>query len=789
MKRAFQGYWVVCFCGVVIWTGCGGAPGLDGEDGVEANQSAIIYNPDGPDYEPPPTASIYYSSKTYYSIKVRYKCGLGTNQLYRRPAGGYYQKRADLSCSGSVWNYKTDYSLQQGTQYCYKIKTTGLDGTVRWSSSTCATTYWKRFTFTGTKMTTYWADRMLADFDWNKTDPAGEIEYPNRPRLYYMNVLVSEQGAFNALRSAGIQILDEPLYPAERQYSHETLANQNGTPVGRWYFAVVPGKSYNRIRTEMKSLIAQGKEPPFRAIAYRRIPDYAGRYTSSDMSWLKYQHLVEQGFEYNVPVPQSNCTDYGDVQVCSTQQELLGWLAKKLISWAVDAFKATVEAVREAIGYFTRLIKGEVYLTLQFYLREVDPIFDINTGPTSMRSGWSGNMLRLKKVKVRVRQGLASFSGTTDDYGRVTIKVAKGHEMQVCIETENDKVKLTEFISSKLICVETLPATNYSTYRPINVQHEYFSMLASMTDAADYLKQVGNYSMSKITVLVGTWANRASFDGPAFTPCMGRVPNLMLGGTLDLMTAAWPPALVASAVVEFLYSVDIVMPTPYGKTRAVAVHEFGHAVMCDMLYKTGFSHFQQSWTDVILGSANQTWDKGANVMAEAFADFIAGQVIGANDYFAVIDYIAAPHANYCRANTGAGLDHNFKPANDLPNAQDAFNARVRWAASVMHDAFDGHAAGTQNPNDGCHFQGSSAGITHEANQTTHDLQDEPLQLGGADIYRIFHHFGNRSYDLNEVSFLGGLSDTLKERGYNATQICDMFKLHSNDDSCPSYVTL
>jgi hypothetical protein len=53
-----------------------------------------------------------------------------------------------------------------------------------------------------------------------------------------------------------------------------------------------------------------------------------------------------------------------------------------------------------------------------------------------MRSGWSGEQLHLKDVKIEVRQGLAAFYGQTDSQGYVTLKVAKNSDTKVCIQVE-----------------------------------------------------------------------------------------------------------------------------------------------------------------------------------------------------------------------------------------------------------------------------------------------------------------------------------------------------------------
>jgi hypothetical protein len=190
-----------------------------------------------------------------------------------------------------------------------------------------------------------------------------------------------------------------------------------------------------------------------------------------------------------------------------------------------------------------------------------------------------------------VRQGLALFSGTTDASGRVTLNVAKNIGPRVCVEAENRYAKLTEFLDTVLVCFPTLGAFGSSPSTPVEiaVKHSTLQVLAQIADAAEYVRTRLHHDMEKITVLVGSWADRVSvFSGHAFAPCMGRMPNLALGLGADLVSSVLFGPVPVGPFAEFLFAVDIIMPTADMVSRGVGVHEYGHAVMCSLLARQGF---------------------------------------------------------------------------------------------------------------------------------------------------------------------------------------------------------
>ena len=134
------------------------------------------------------------------------------------------------------------------------------------------TTLWFRNTFTSLGINQFQANQMVHSFDWTKTDPLPEYEYPSRPTLFYMSVLISQPEQEWGLRQLGVQILDKPLFLLSNATNSTRLQKSGEQVVGEWKFAVVSGYAYNDVRERMQAQIANGESPAFEAIVYRRIP-------------------------------------------------------------------------------------------------------------------------------------------------------------------------------------------------------------------------------------------------------------------------------------------------------------------------------------------------------------------------------------------------------------------------------------------------------------------------------------------------------------------------------------
>lgn len=759
---------------------------------------------------PPPPLAIQRVGLTSIELVVRPPAGL-TSKLEKQPPGGAYE--AFRSVTPGVQAVIVDPGLRVGKEYCYRLTIFGGGARPDEAWVRCATTDW-RVGFEGLGMSESESAEVLRLFDWRDTR-ALAIGTADEPALYHMNVLVegadplTEQG----LRMLGMHVQAQPIFSEEldgwsdsqaiaRDCSGGVIdanlpvanaaafkANLPGgnlpdfrpigtcVPIGRWLFAVVPGAIYNEIRAKMLEQIGLGDEPGIRALVFRRVADPAALPVGVSRHSLSHVYLGQMGLEFNAIQRCSRLPD--GTRVCQVQQEILGWIARKFVKWVVEFADEVVEAVRSVIGRITRLIKGEVRLDLNFRLLNTDPAF--GTGNV-MRSGWSGEELYLKDVKIEVRQGLGAFYGHTDSQGYITLYVAKNVDTKVCIQVENDVAELTEFLIEKTICVKNIGSLSDYRRETVEVSHPYLNALAGMTDTHDYLLRTAGIDMPKITVLVGSEANELAVAGRSFTPCMGRVPGVLgLGADIiGLVGSLLNPAFLATTItVEFLYSVDMILRPGEDKSRGVPVHEYGHAVMCEMLLRQGIDAFEMAWTDIIIATSDQSAGSQASYLNEAWADFLTEQVVGGTNYFAATSSILESDINYCPAGLSC-FDENFSGTSD-------FSAQVARIVSILHDAFDGNPQGL-GANDGSHWSRPvSTDPFVYTGVADSDRGDEAVRLFPGLFEEIFDQWDDRGQLLREDSFLGGLADTMKGAGIPESEVCNLFALHNASATCPDFV--
>lgn len=718
-----------------------------------------------------------FPSVTADSITVRYHDQCGYEQsttVFARAASSSAWQVLKTEGTSSGWRNHTHSGLLPDTRYCYSIATLGPDGVVGYSTERCATT---GLAMESRIFSSFEAADVLERFDWRTTSPVPEGPEAE-PHLYYANLVLDGAESVRALRELGVHVEDEPIFPNELDgfSSDRTLAETfDGTPVGRWYFAVIPGSIYNGLRADAIARAELGGEPAIPALVFRRIHTYSARHGS--IFRLSYDYLGQEGFDYNAI---SSCFIADGVEVCQTRQALFGWLIRKVVNIAVGTFDSTVEGVRNAIGVVTRVVKGEASLTLTFRLLNTDPAFKSATGPeTAMLSAWQEQELTLAGVTVRARQGVASFSGKTGPTGQVTLSVAKNRDTRICLDLQTDEVKLSELFGTATVCVANLGQLSGAASRTVEVKKPYVNLLAQMTDTAEYSKQVLEHDPSRVTVLVGSWADRVSTNGRAFAPCMGRMPNLLLGSTAELI---FP---VLATVAEFLYSVDVVIPPAFNESRAVGVHEYAHTLMCSMMG----ADVHSAWTQVIAASASQSADQDESYLAEGFADWITAQVAGGTNYFSVPVHQASLHVSYSLPVTPAGaaaLEENYSQAL-LSTETSAYEAQVRRVAALLQDAFDGHGEIGTAPNDGSHWA-SSGGVLELAPGNAAQAADEPVVMSGRCLGRVFQRWGARTDWLSEDTFLGSLAEVMIADGHSSATVCDVFALHESGGACPGWVS-
>jgi hypothetical protein len=748
---------------------------------------------------PPPPISIRSVGFDWIEFEVRPPAGR-TSALSRLAPGsaGYEPFR---SLSAGVETAIRDQGLGVGKGYCYRIEISG-GGLPDESHTRCAETDW-RVGFEGLLLTQAESSEVLRLFDWRDTQRLAEGT-ADEPALYHMNLLIDDGDplAEQGFRYMGMHVQSTPIFHEELQgwNGAQAVAKQCDGPVapdlepvatarslspsirpitsqcqlaGRWAFAVVPGRVYNELRDRMLEQIGRGEAPGVRALVFRRVPVAAALAQNVSRHVLDYVYLGEQGLEFNAI---QQCRVLDGVRVCEVRQELLGWIGRKVAHWVVEVGDAVVEGVRSAIGRVRRLVKGDLRLDLQIVLLNTDPAFGAGE---VLRSGWSGEEIKLSGVKVEVRQGLAAFYAHTDAQGFVTLKVARDSDTDVCIQVENDTAEITEYLIETTVCVRDL-GTLSGDYRRerLEVAHPYLNALAVMTDARRYLARVAGFSMPKISVMVGGVADSLAVAGRSFTPCTGRRPSL-IGVILDGISLLHPAALAFSTFLEFNMSVDMVLAGSDPGARGVAVHEYGHAAMCELIAAQGFGTFLLAWGEVMLGTLTSQEFCESCVFAEAFADFFTAQVVGGTNYFSTDDVVSSANVHYCLAGSRC-LEENF-------TGFGSFGVDVAHVASILHDAFDGHAG--PGPNDASHWTRAATGdpLTF-LGAADSDRADEVVALFGTDLETLFSHWDDRGTYLNDENFMGAVADLAKARGYSDTDVCAFFVIHSQSfpRTCPDY---
>ena len=747
--------------GAAIDLGNLGIPGLGGGPLVMDPGGFVDPTPEIPPFPPLPEP-LFIGSVGNDFLRVVTNTGSGSHTLYRQEAGGAFNFLQDVPADSRTEILQE--GLRVGVPYCYRLDST-LPGRPTQERFRCATTEW-RVGFTGYAIAEADTQRVLSLFDWRDTRPLPIGD--ELPALYYMNAFVDDVELPQGLRDLGIHVETMPVFGEELAgwTASSTLVRENGAIVGRWVYAIVPGHFYNQIRERVLEQIAAGAEPGVRALVFRQLPRYEAREFVGDSHRVSYRYLGERGFEFNGEVNTGCVYDADlDVQLCP---RLLGWLINKLGGWIWEGAESLVEGIRWGIGQFQLLYTEDADIDVTFRLLNTDTRFGTDQ---FMRSGWSGRELRPAGMRVHVRQGLAAFYDHTDALGRFRERVLQGVNTQFCIEAENHVVELTEFLTEETVCFASIGELNGDLTGDINISHPYLNVVASMTDAHDYLLEVAGHDMPKITVLVGAQADRVALAGRSFAPCMGRMPGA-IGLLADIVSG---PLLPLAAAAEFVTAVDIVLRTPADDSRGVAVHEYGHAVMCDLLASQGVATFQIAWNDVILASADQSPGNDTSYINEAFADFLTSQVVGGTNYFSPSDdFVSSGNVNYCEAGSSC-VEENFR-------SESSFSNQVARITSLLHDAFDGGDA-----RDGSYWEDSGVLLTRDAVLDS-DQRDESVALSRSDLRALFDHWDARGSFLNESTFLGGLADLAAARGYSEAEICRLFALHDNSASCPGYVT-
>ena len=658
---------------------------------------------------------------------------------------------------------------------------------------------------------------MLQAFDWSATHALPETNADGTPTLYYANIYIRNDMERELLNRFLIDYQGKPFFDDELEalYGGKCGAlDLSGDGKGLFVFAIIPGKTYNRIRAAVTNDDIRPEERVmFQAIVLRDAPEAIRNANGS----LNYDYLKQAGYYYlgvrDLPVDAA--LDY---------TALPGGAAKGF----VDAIEFVATAARDvgraavtALGDVDRFAQGAVTLRL-----DIDVSSRLPTYPQPILRGWGRDAAKeagLRGVRVEFHQWAqslyalgvpmpTSYHGTANRDGAVSIRVAKGGGPSgdisvmgmggICVDTENNAAKMTGFLLTNSVCnfrslnVTSIAAGGASaaasslfgnfqndTDAVLSSTHRDTMALVEASNTYDYVRNVVGTKLRQARILTGAYARDISFGKDvAWTPCWG-FPNGLSDADF-LLTAGIP---VIGEITNVLLTTDIVDPPAAHLENEYGVmsHEYGHYTMCgliDTYSEYPALTFSTLLTDVALEGGTVQAHDPTRVISEAFADFIAGQVMGG--------------ANYINLNEAVRVGLLMRVCNGGPNAQcwdenlfseGSGNQAIGRVGTLLHDAFDGHPRLTDAPTNGDIWTGSGTALTLDTTGYG-DAHDEEVALGGPRLAEFVDNFllqnvvlsafenGLPSFSFRMDAFERALGQVVETEN-NWCQACDMFLPH------------
>lgn len=625
-------------------------------------------------------------------------------------------------------------------------------------------------------------------FDWADTEAVAELDDQGRPALYYGLIYVSDRDHEAILDMVGIYYDPLPIFEEER----ERWAGQagefglSGDGTGVFVHAILGGEMYNALRDA-----ALGGEAVFDVVGLREAPPSIER---TGVGSLSYESLMEAGFTYGLDAP-----DPIDMASATLTQKRRRRLLRRLVSIG----ERLVNGARMVIGEANRFFNGSRAFTFRLFVHNTDPAF--GGAAQMMRRSWGpdiGEPVWLENVEVRVRQGAGLKTGNTDELGMLGMAISRNRAAHVCIVTKNHAAEVGNAWLAGRVCSfqdgagtgGTLTSTRNWVHANFRVSSGRVNALAQVSEGYAYAQEVLDFTPHRARVLVGFWSDTLSMDDRPFALCGSFDPR---GDGATSAVGSLSRSVFDLGSFLYLYS-DIIAPEASLESRGTMSHEYGHFLMCSMLVRSSKISFTDAWSQVVgysvisLGSPDA--DDETLYMIEGFADFIAGQLVGGVDYFrfAVGAGTSAGGTFYCDPNatpTTPCLEDNIggpTPVTPAMRIGNAYKQRLAFVATLLHDAFDGHATIDGNPGEGAAFAPNSTGggIDPEPlRPPTLAPRDEAVALTGDAIFDFFENWADLSPNIHEQPMLNGLAQTMLDHGHSANEVCDLFALHSPTGDC------
>jgi hypothetical protein len=402
----------------------------------------------------------------------------------------------------------------------------------------------------------------------------------------------------------------------------------------------------------------------------------------------------------------------------------------------------------------------------------------------------------------------------TGDVHMTAIKGAADRNSDVCIQLDTDYASITSSIPPSEVC--DFSSMRYGNFaKPIDdelaiSQPDLFS-LTQIKDSSDYYRTVIGSSPHTFKVLTGWLANNlttAFANQPrAMTLCLDfpgtgsaaltaalTVAPVAVGGVIA--TKFNNPALGALAAVlgplagplveKDLWWPDSAAASKARDARGVMSHEYGHFVMCSLLYD---QDGPPALTGLMARLGEGQDDSRSDVvteMTEAWADTFAMQVTGGTNYIQSANSSGdAEIMHYCTASPC--MDENYTGTNDYSAGYPFLDELARFEG-LFYDAFDRSDSierFTNAPGNGDILSEGPTGlgvspVPYIANQ------DENVSLSGRAWRSWVQHWLERGRTPNPANVVGGLVQTMADYGFNWCDRCELVALHSRDTAPSSF---
>lgn len=661
---------------------------------------------------------------------------------------------------------------------------------------------------------------MRENFDWRTVDALAEIDPQGFPALWHGVVYIERKEQLEALDRWRVKWSALPFsetYVEKYADSCGRMQHAGDGGQGVVVYAIFPAKLFNMLRNIGIETALAGVPAPFRVIV-PSTPD-APEHMNADGS-LKYSALASSGYaDWLAAVgPQAPglLGDIGD-WLSETGGDIAEWTNDNIIDpateagedgfgyigslwdtfvdWTANAIDDVWETIQEGLGSFIGLFAPEVTVTVNVQVQNRDVLLG-----GQMVRGWGRPHLDGERRAIvphgamaRIRQwGFGMLPVMAEDeissLGRVEIEALKAHEGRYkntfCIEMDSDDGSITtDLIPNEVCSFDSLDFNGFQhdTAHDLKTTQADLHAFTQIIDGADFARTVMLYTPRHAQVLTGFLANTMTSiinggEERAMALCLD-FPSVS-STSLTLLSQA-----VLGLAVTPLIQKDIWWPDVGAAVESrVMTHEYGHFMMCDLLYDASGPSALTPLIARIGEGQNDSRDDTIAITTEAFADVFSMQVMGGANYIRS-DGALSGKVKYCQAG-GSCLDFNYKGNNDF-NPTDGFYDELARVESIMQDVFDRHDSAWRDrdqPWNGDVWGAPNAsGVRPVAAAPFITNADEMVSLSGGDWNNFIGHWvANSGPIVSPQGMLDALNETMKERTFNWCQRCEVFALHDKD---------